>query len=477
MAAGGWGRKCRLHEKNPRDRQIRLGITRMGAYNSRTQQMTAENQAAVINGSGVQENRWLIAIMGTLVQVCLGTVYAWSYFQKPLVQACGWSNTRVAWAFCLAICFLGLAAAWGGVNLPKYGPRKLAMAGGALYGTGYLIAAYALRIGNLPMLYLGFGVVGGIGLGLGYVTPVATSAKWFPDKKGLVTGMVVMGFGLGALFMSKLIAPALMEWTGGCLVRVFALTGAIVLVLATVAGSFLHDPPAGYLPSGYAPPAADNAAANDAALTAGRCLRSSRFLLMWLIFFCNITAGIMLIGFQSPMVQALLKISNPQMDVKALAAAGATLIAMSSVCNGIGRLWWGGISDKIGRIQAFRLILGTQVAAFAALGFIQQPVIFGGCVCYILLCYGGGFGMMPSFVLDVFGSRLMPVVYGTILTAWSAGGIVGPQLAAYIQDTPAAHAGNLTFTVGALFLLAGFVGSLLLNLTPAPCRSSAGAGR
>jgi OFA family oxalate/formate antiporter-like MFS transporter len=309
-------------------------------------------------------------------------------------------------------------------------------------------------------------VIGGIGLGLGYVTPVATAAKWFPDKKGFITGMVVMGFGFGALFMSKLIAPALMAMTGDSLVKVFAIIGAIMLVLATFAGSFLHNPPAGFVPAGYTPPVTDKATdATDAALTAGQCVTSSRFMLMWLIFFCNITAGIMFIGFQSPMIQDLLKVANPLMDVKALAAAGATLIGISSVFNGLGRFFWGGISDKIGRVQAFRLILGTQVLAFAALLFISQPIVFGVVVCYILLCYGGGFGSMPSFVLDVFGARLMPVVYGTILTAWSMGGIVGPQLAAYIKDTYAAKAAHLTFTAGAILLAVGFLVSLFLNNT------------
>ncbi len=168
-------------------------------------------------------NRWRIAIFGTLLQVCLGTVYAWSFFQKPLVQTYGWSNSQAAWAFSTAICFLGLAAAWGGMNLAKIGPRKLAMAGGVLFGVGYLIASVALNMHSLILLYVGYGIIGGCGLGLGYVTPVATAAKWFPDKKGFVTGMVVMGFGFGALVMSKVIAPILMDMFNNNLVQVFLL--------------------------------------------------------------------------------------------------------------------------------------------------------------------------------------------------------------------------------------------------------------
>jgi len=195
-------------------------------------------------------NRWLIAIMGTLLQMCLGTVYAWSYFQKPLVEGYGWSNAAVAGAFSTAICFLGLAAAWGGINLAKYGPTKLAMGGGALFGIGYLIGAYALNVQSIILLYIGYGVIGGSGLGLGYVTPVATCAKWFPDKKGFITGMVVMGFGLGALLMSLVFAPRLMAYTGGSVMQVFGYLGVIFLVLTVPIGSFMKNPPAGYLPEG-----------------------------------------------------------------------------------------------------------------------------------------------------------------------------------------------------------------------------------
>ena len=153
-------------------------------------------------------NRWIIALVGVWLQLFLGTVYAWSYFQQPLVDKYGWTNTSVAWTFSLTICCLGLAAAWGGMKVPRYGPRKLAIVGSVLFGLGYLLAAAALQWRSLPLLYFGYGVIGGTGLGLCYVTPVATVAKWFPDKKGLATGLVIMGFGFGALLMSKLIAPA-----------------------------------------------------------------------------------------------------------------------------------------------------------------------------------------------------------------------------------------------------------------------------
>ncbi|MFZ2957228.1 MAG: OFA family MFS transporter [Candidatus Ozemobacteraceae bacterium] len=443
-------------------------------------------------------NRWLVAIMGTLLQLCLGTVYAWSYFQKPLCETYGWSNTQVAWAFSTAICFLGLAAAWGGINMAKIGPKKLAMAGGALFGTGYLLGALALSIKSLALLYIGYGVIGGSGLGLGYVTPVATAAKWFPDRKGFITGMVVMGFGLGALLMSKFFAPFLMEYTNRNLVQVFGYLGIIFLVLTIPIGSFMENPPAGYVPAGFTPPPpatnASGQSVEDEVHPTSTYLLSGKFIMMWLIFFCNITAGIAIIGFQSPLIQDLYisnyseyqvikelraketqeKVENKQILtpeekaklgdlVKLLAGFGATLIGISSLFNGLGRFFWGGLSDKIGRIQAFRTLIGSQILIFIALVYVGNPWLFGLLFCYILLCYGGGFGTMPSFVLDMFGAKMMPTVYGVILTAWSAGGIVGPQVVAIIKDQVPAQASTYTFYAAAGILTVGLLISFALD--------------
>jgi OFA family oxalate/formate antiporter-like MFS transporter len=404
--------------------------------------------------------RWLIAGMGTLLQLCLGSVYAWSYFQKPLVEAYGWRNTQVAWAFSLAIGFLGISAAVGGVLLPKFGPRKLATVGSLLFGSGYLLAAVALHIKSLPLLWLGYGVVGGIGLGLGYVIPVATAAKWFPDKKGLVTGMVVMGFGFGALLMSKVVAPALNTAFPNQLPSVFAGIGVILGLTSLLAAGFMRNPPAA-----------------TAAVVGGEKawprLLSRQFALMWLVFFCNIVAGIAIISFQSPLLQDLWKNINPLLAPATLATYGATLIAVSSVFNGLGRFSWGGLSDRLGQIHTFRLMLGTQVIAFIALMSVGNPWLFGALICYILLCYGGGFGVMPSFVLNTFGPRLMPVLYGCILTAWSAAGIVGPQVIAWLKDRYGPQASGYAFALGAGLLALGFLLSLLLTVAKPGDSSSA----
>lgn len=399
-------------------------------------------------------SRWLIAAAGTMLQLCLGTVYAWSFFQQPLVDAYGWTHSQVSLAFSLAIGCLGLAAAWGGARLPRSDPRRMATAGALLFGLGYLVAAAALWCRSLALLYVGYGLLGGVGLGLGYVTPVATVARWFPDKKGLATGIVIMGFGLGALVMSKLLAPALLAVCAGNLVAVFAWLGLGLGGTALAAASLLRNPatPAGPLQ----PLAAD-------AQTVAGAVFSLRFLGMWLLFFCNIVAGISIIGFQSPLAQDLWHAAQPSLSAAELAAYGATLIAVSSLFNGLGRMVWGGLSDRLGRLTVFRLMLASQLVAFLVLAAGGSPWLFAVLVCYVLLCYGGGFGTMPSFVLDSFGSRRMPAVYGLILTAWSAGGVVGPQLVARLKDACGSAAAGYSFYVAAGFVAAGLCCSMLLG--------------
>lgn len=406
-------------------------------------------------------NRWIIALAGMWLQLFLGTVYAWSFFQKPLVNAYGWSDLQVVGAFSLAICFLGLAAAWGGTRLPIYGPRRLAVIGGILFGLGYLLAAAALHFRSLPLLYIGYGVVGGTGLGLGYVTPVATVAKWFPDKKGLATGLVIMGFGFGALLMSKVIAPSLCRWTNDNLALVFALCG-IAFMAATLLGAMLLRNP----PNLAATPTSNNVVS----LREMRELCSPRFAAIWTIFFCNIVAGISIIGFQSPIFQDLWHAQNPVLSTETLASYGGWLIAVTAVFNGVGRMFWGGLSDRIGRLPSFRLMLGSQIAVFAVLPFVGNPWLFGAMICYVLLCYGGGFGTMPSLILDVFGAARMAAAYGLVLTAWSAGGIVGPAIVASLKGHCGDRAATYSFLVTVAFLTVGLILSLALR-TQQPAES------
>jgi OFA family oxalate/formate antiporter-like MFS transporter len=419
-------------------------------------------------------NRWLVAVMGTVLMLCLGTVYAWSYFQALLVAkdaGFGWTNSQAAWIFALAIFFLGVSAAVAGPKLQKVGPRRMATLGGLAFSLGYAIAGLALGMRSLVLLYFGYGLLGGIGLGLGYVTPVTTVAKWFPDRKGLATGMVVMGFGLGALLMSKILAPALIGLFAGNLSPVFYSLAGIFIVLTLVPARFMVNPPEDFIPSvkagvkSAARPAAKATASVD--LTARQAILSGRFIVMWLVFFCNITAGIAIIGFQSPLLQDLWRKVDGTLAPATLAAWGATLIAVSSLFNGAGRFLWGAVSDRIGRSWTFRAMLATEIAVFVGLMLTGSPWVFGILVCWVLLCYGGGFGTMPAFIGDVFGPKLLAAVYGAVLTAWGVAGVVGPQIVAVLKDRVPDRASTLSFAIGAGLLCLGFLLSLMLSDRPA----------
>jgi OFA family oxalate/formate antiporter-like MFS transporter len=426
---------------------------------------------AIARATGAPTDRWIVAGAGVALQLCLGTVYAWSFFQSKIVLAYGWSNSLTAAAFSIAIFTLGLAAAVGGLLLPRAGPRRLALTGAVAYGLGHALGAAGLATNSVALFLLGYGVVGGAGLGLGYVTPVATVVRWFPDRRGLATGMVVMGFGLGALLMSKLLG----EWLLGvfmpaeiaeadvasayreALPRVFLTAGLVLGVVGACAAALLRNPPAGFVPPGNVPsPAAHGAVAAP--------VRAGGFALMWIVLFCNVAAGIMLIAFQAPLLEERLAAARPGTGIAALAAAGALLIGASAVCNGLGRLVWGGLSDRIGRANAFCLILATQILAFGLLLHVRDPWLFGALVCYVLACYGGGFGTAPSLVADAFGTARMPVVYGALLTAWSAAGIVGPQLVAYFKDHHAHAAAAYAFECGIAILAVGLLAAFRLSV-------------
>ncbi len=405
----------------------------------------------------------MIALCCTMLQMCLGTVYAWSFFQTMLARQYGWNNTQTVLAFCLAIFFLGISAGLAGQILPRAGPRRLALAGSVLFCGGYGIASLALQLNYIPLFYLGYGVIGGTGIGLGYVTPVVTVAKWFPDKRGLATGVVVMGFGVGALLLSKVLAPFLVVRADGDLSRVFLWLGVVFAVILIPCSLVLRNPDESQSevrkPT-RGPPARATAGAADSARP---YLTTGRFAVMWIVFFFNIAAGISVISFQSELLQEVWGLADPSVEPAVLAEYGATLIAVSSVCNGLGRLFWASLSDRFGRATVFRVLLASQMVVFGILMSETNPWVFSALVCYVLLCFGGGFATMPSFILDVFGSHNMSRIYGTILTAWAAAGICGPLFVGYLKDVYPDRAVMYCFLIGILMLLAGYIFSFLLD--------------
>lgn len=389
--------------------------------------------------------RWLIAVMGTLTHLGLGTVYAWSFFQKPIAETYGWSNAETAWTFSLAILMLGITAAWCGSKIERFGARKLAVIGVILYALGYIISSFALSSGSLFLLYFGFGIVGGIGLGLAYVTPVAVVLKYFPDKPGLVTGMVVMGFGLGAFVMSKILAPFFLEVFNHNMPRVFLFIGITLLAVLPFVAQFLR------FQKGDEP-----TSKSFEKITILPYIIKADYLIIWLVFTFNIIAGMIFISFQSPLLQDLLK-SEGFSDSANLEAKGATLIGVSALFNGIGRFFWGSVSDKIGRIVTFRLLLLIQIFVFLMLINTSDVILFSAGVCIILLCYGGGFGVIPSLIKEKYGSKLVASIYGVTLVGWGIGGILGPQITAYMIDHFPQNAGMYSYFVGLGLLSLGLL--------------------
>jgi len=407
--------------------------------------------------------RRVVLVVCTLLQLCLGTVYAWSFFQSLLVSQLGWSYMQTAYAFSIAIFSLGISAAWAGRALPRFGPRKLAVLGSTMFSVGYVLAGLALTMESTALFYLGYGFIGGAGIGLGYVTPVATVAKWFPERKGLVTGVVIMGFGLGASLLTKGLAPFLVTRLDGDLALVFTWLGIIFACLLIPTSLLITNPPSAAKPKLATKVPATKGLQADDAESISSSLYSSKFLIMWLVFFFNISAGISIISVQSQLFQDVWRLGDPLAEPETLAQYGATLIAVSSLFNGAGRLFWASLSDRFGRTRVFRILLASQMVVFGVLMSERDPWIFAALVCYILLCFGGGFATMPSFVSDVFGSKRMSALYGTILTAWSAAGIFGPLYMGYLRDQYPDRFIIYCFLIGVLILGMGYVFSYLLN--------------
>jgi len=400
-----------------------------------------------MSNENLESKRWLIAIAAIVMQLCLGTVYAWSVFKKPFMTAHGWGETETQVTFMICIGMIGIAAALGGTLVDKKGPKFVATIGGILFGIGTLLAGLADQIGSIWLLYLGFGFIAGLGNGFGYITPIATLIRWFPDKRGLVTGLAVMGFGGGAFFMGK-IAPPMVISMG--VAQTFYIWGVIFLVLVTASAQLFKNPPKGWLPAGFTPKATGVSAAQS--FTFDEAVKTPQWWMLWGMLFLNISAGLGLISQLSPMAQDVIKKTDPLIAGAALALAGGSILAYASIFNGLGRLFWAWTSDAIGRKNVFLAMFITQAALYVLLPQIDNKLIFTIVACYLLACYGGGFATMPAFAADSFGPGYIGKVYGMMLTAWAAAGIVGPLVFAQIKGIAVYVAAGL-LAVGFLIAL------------------------
>lgn len=413
-----------------------------------------------MGNEALEKKRWWIAAAAVLMQLCLGTVYAWSVFKKPLMAAHGWGETATQATFMICIGTIGVAAAFGGILVDKRGPRFVATVGGVLFGLGTLLAGLADQMGSLPLLYLGFGLIAGLGNGFGYVTPIATLIRWFPDKRGMVTGLAVMGFGAGAFFMGR-IAPEMIngymvkDATGKVMASGVANTwyiwGVIFLVLVTAAAQLYKNPPKGWVPAGFSPSAKKASSAADS-MNLSQATHTRQWWMLWAMLFLNISAGLGLLSQLSPMAQDVLRKTQP--DPAKLAVAGGTILAVASIFNGLGRLFWAWFSDGIGRKAVFLTMFATQAVLYILLPQVSTSVLFTVMACYLLACYGGGFATMPAFAADSFGPGSIGRVYGTMLTAWGAAGVVGPMVFAQFKRQTALYVAAGLLAVGLLITLA-----------------------
>jgi MFS transporter, OFA family, oxalate/formate antiporter len=383
-------------------------------------------------------DRRIILAAGVILLASLGSVYAWSFFTKPLIENYLWSNMQVSAVFSLAVAGLGFAALYTGPRVAKLGGRRLMKRASKFFVTGYLVAALGLYLGSgvigsietpwvswlsFLVLALGYGVIGGIGLGTGYVTAVTTVAGWFPDKKGFATGVVVMGFGLGALFMSKVFAPVSMNLTSNNVALTFLIIAAVYALIMSVSCKFIYSPNAANI-NNHKPTVAQTYEHNTA-------IRVK----LWMLCFLYSVAGLGIISIMSPLMQDIMQAADSTLSPTELAAAGATLIAAASIGNSVGRLFWAWLSDIVGRIEAFILLLGTSAIAFFFLPHITSPLLFGILISYTIASYGGGFGTIPSLISDLFGPKRMSAMHGLVLTGWATAGLTAPPLFGYMTDT------------------------------------------
>jgi len=400
-------------------------------------------------------NRWIIAVAGIVIQACLGTVYAWSVFPRPLNAAHGWAMPSITVAFTIAIFVMAFSAAVGGYILDSKGPRVVATVGGAFFGAGILVTGYAAHIGSLPLIYCGYGLLCGIGLGFGYITPIATLVKWFPDKRGLITGLAVMGFGLGSGMMAWL-APGMIAKIG--VPTTLYIFGGVFFAAVVAAAQLMVAPPAGYSPPGWTQPAGTSAASG---MTLGEALRTKYFYLFWVMLFLNVTAGVAVISQASPMAQEFMK--NSTIPVDSQAAAAGSLLLLFAIFNGLGRLIWASLSDKIGRRTVFFILFASQAILFFVL-YIAPPSLplFVILICYQYACLGGGFATMPAYAADTFGTKYAGRIYGWMLTAWGIAAVAGPTVYARVYQSSGSYTRALLYTA------VMFVFALLIPALSAP---------
>jgi len=421
-------------------------------------------------------NRWMVPPAALAIHLCIGQAYAFSVFNKPMTQLLGisesapgdWTIPQLGWIFSIAIVFLGLSAAFAGKWLEEVGPRKAMFAAACCFGGGFLVAAAGLHLHQLWLVYFGYGVLGGIGLGIGYVSPVSTLIKWFPDRRGMATGMAIMGFGGGAMIASPLSLKLMNTFksdTSMGVTETFVVLGVVYFIYMCIGALAVRIPAADWKPEGWTPPVQNNAMISRNHVHIDRAIKTPQFWLLWWALCLNVTAGIGVLGQASLMIQ-----ESFQGMITAAAAAG--FVGLLSLANMSGRFLWSTVSDYIGRKMTYGtfFVLGTilylLVPGMGTAGHVALFVLF---YLVILSMYGGGFSTVPAYLADLFGTRYVGGIHGRLLTAWSAAGIFGPVLVNYIRDyqlkmgIPKSDVYIYTMYVMAGLLVIGFICNMMIR--------------
>jgi len=425
-------------------------------------------------------NRWLVPPAALSIHLAIGQAYAFSVFNLPLTKLIGitqsssddWKLTTVGWIFSLAIVCLGLSAAFLGAWLEKVGPRKAMFLSAVCFSGGFVVASLGLSLHQIWIVYLGYGVLGGMGLGIGYISPVKTLINWFPDRPGMATGMAIMGFGGGAMIGSPLAVGLMGHFhtaTSVGAAETFLCMGLIYFVFMMFGVFSVRVIPAGWKPAGYVAPKVEQKLITHYNVSANDAIKTPQFWLLWFVLFLNVTAGIGVLGQASAMIQEMF-----QGRVTAAAAGG--FVGLLSIFNMGGRFVWSSLSDIIGRKPTYfcYFFLGAILyALIPSTGKMGNIFLFVTGYCVILSMYGAGFATIPAYLRDLFGTQQVGAIHGRILTAWSAAGVAGPVLVNYIREyqisrgVPSSQAYSVTMYLMASLLVIGFFCNLAVKAVDA----------
>jgi len=419
----------------------------------------------------MSEHRWRIPVGAVLVHICIGSVYAWSTFNRPIQQLfpdSPWWFSPPYTTFTTALVLLGLSAAFGGPWVERRGPRVAATAAAIFFGSGLLIGGFGLAQSQSFLVFLGMGIIGGIGCGLGYISPVSTLVKWFPDRRGMATGMAIMGFGGGA-FLAGYLNVYFMDRIG--VANTVMALGATYMVIMLVGSRLMRRPPAEWKPPGWSGPTKTSAMITDVSVTRNHAIQTSQFYLLWGILFINVTAGIGILAQASPMMQDMFHRTPAQ---------AALVVSIISLFNAGGRFMWASGSDYIGRRNTYAIFFVTQFILFLLIPGLASSanwVLFQIALFIVFTMYGGGFATIPAFLADIFGPENVGAIHGALLTAWSAAAVAGPVIitelsnrakAALPEGADKIHIYDTPLQVLAGLLAVGFLLTLIVRpLRPA----------